>query len=302
MNMNSKIADSSNNTSTQKSRNIISLINKLRQKVKNFDVVDREGKLIGRVKDLVINTNRQLTFVIEELSQANLTNSIKLLNGKLVDKVEPKIQRIFTNINESQLIELPEYENKENKVTNMTNMTDNPNSSQSFEYNQHSGITGNTENSQVNHLNELEFVEEIEEDIIRLLGERLVVERSKRKIGEVIIRKEIETRMIQIPVKREKLIIEEPGIEPKQLAEIDLGEEEISQDEFQQGQSIAGTDMSGGLTVTGEFDSPKTASLILNAIQLEQNHGCKKVRVTIVVEDEEKQQKYEEWFQRTSKG
>ncbi|BAY83803.1 hypothetical protein NIES267_32970 [Calothrix parasitica NIES-267] len=294
--MNSQIADGSNDNSRQKSKNIISLINKLRRKVSNFDVLDNKGILIGRVKDLVVNTNRQLTFVIEKLSQGHETNLLLLLNGKLVSKVEPKTKRVFANIDESQLTQLPEYEKKRNEVNNMT---DNSNSNQTVGYNQNSATT---ENSQVNHLDESKFVEEIEEDIIRLLGERLVVERSKRKIGEVIIRKEIETRMIQIPVKREKLIIEEPGIEPKQLAEIDLGEEEISQDEFQQGQSIVSTDMSGGLTVTGEFDSPKTASLILNAIQLEQNHGCKKVRVSIVVEDEEKQQKYEEWFQRTSKG
>ena len=219
-----------------------------------------------------------------------------LLNGKLVNKVYPKTRRVFANIDESQLTQLPEYETKENKVTNMN---DNSNFNHSVEYNQNSATI---EDSQVNHLDESKVVEEVEEDIIRLLGERLVVERSKRKIGEVIIRKEIETRMIQIPVRREKLIVEEAGSEPKQLAEIDLGEEEISQDEFQQGQSMVSNDMSGGLTVTGEFDSPKTASLILNAIQLEQNHGCEKVRVSIVVENEEKQQKYQEWFQRTSKG
>ncbi len=65
---------------------------------------------------------------------------------------------------------------------------------------------------------------------------------------------------------------------------------------------MVSSDFEAGLTVTGEFDSPKVASLILNAIQLEQNHGCKKVRISILVEDEEKQQKYEEWFQRTSKA
>ena len=294
--MNSQMTDDSNDTSTQKSKKIISLINKLRRKVSNFDVVDNKGILIGRVKYLVVNTSRQLTFVIEKLSRGQEANFLLLLNGKLVNKVEPKTRRVFANIDKSQLTQLPEYEKKENKVTNMT---DNLNLNQPVEYNQNSATV---ENSQVNHLDDSKFVEEIEEDIIRLLGERLVVERSKRKIGEVIIRKEIETRMIQIPVRREKLIVEEAGSEPKQLAEIDLGEEEISQNEFQQGQSIAGTDMSGGLTVTGEFDSPKTASLILNAIQLEQNHGCKKVRVSIVVDDEEKQRKYEEWFQRTSKG
>ncbi|WP_414620674.1 DUF2382 domain-containing protein [Calothrix sp. CCY 0018] len=295
--MNNQITDNSNNSSNQtnqKSKRVDNLLDKLKLKVKNFDVVDRQGRLIGKVQDLMVDANRQLNFAIERLSQGNETNPFLLLNGKLVRKIEPKIQRIFTIIDESQLTQLPEYTEKENKVNNMT---DNLNTHQPIDYKADSATP---ENSQENH-SELEFVEEIEEDIIRLLGERLVVERSKRKIGEVIIRKEIETRMIQIPVRREKLIIEEPGLEPKQLAEIDLGEEEISQNEFQQNQSMVSSDMSGGLTVTGEFDSPKIASLILNAIQLEQNHGCRKVRVSILVEDEERQQKYQEWFQRTSK-
>lgn len=295
--MNNQITDRSNDSSNQtnqKSKRVINLLDKLKLKVNNFDVVDRQGKLIGKVQDLMVNANRQLNFVIQRLSQGNETSPFLLLNGKLVRKIEPKIQRIFTFIDESQLTQLPEYTEKENKVNNMT---DNLNTHQSIE---HKADSANKENSQDNH-SELEFVEEIEEDLIRLLGERLVVERSKRKIGEVIIRKEIETRMIQIPVRREKLIIEEPGIEPKQLAEIDLGEEEISQNEFGQNQSMVSSDFEHGLTVTGEFDSPKIASLILNAIQLEQANGCKKVRVSILVEDEEKQQKYHEWFQRTSK-
>ncbi|MGB6297356.1 MAG: DUF2382 domain-containing protein [Rivularia sp. (in: cyanobacteria)] len=290
--MNNQITNNSN-SSNPKSKKVQDLLNKLKLKVIDFDVVDRQGRSIGKVEDLVVNANRQLSFAIKRLSQGNENNPSLLLDGKLVGKIEPKIRRVFTNIDESQLTQLPEYKAKENKVNNMT---DNLNTDQSIEHKANSA----TPNSQENH-SELEFVEEIEEDIIRLLGERLVVERSKRKIGEVIIRKEIETRMIQIPVRREKLIIEEPGIEPKQLAEIDLGEEEISQDEFGQTQSMVSSDISGGLTVTAEFDSPKIASLILNAIQLEQDHGCKKVRVSILVEDEEKQQKYKEWFQRTSK-
>ncbi|MEO1763486.1 MAG: DUF2382 domain-containing protein [Cyanobacteria bacterium J06629_18] len=292
--MNNQVTDKGHNTSKHKSTNTVSLISKLKSKVDNFDVIDKQGRLIGKVKDLVVNANRQLNFVIENLSRNNAKIPFLLLNGKLVSQVEPKTKRVFANINESQLTQLPEYDKKENKVSNMDNL----NTSQSTEYNQYSATT---ENDEVDSLGKSELIEEFEEDVIRLLGERLVVERSKRKIGEVIIRKEVETRMIQIPVRREKLIVEEPGVEPKQLAEIDLGEEEISQDEFQQGQSIASSDFGTGLTVSGEFDSPKTASLILNAIQLEQNHGCKKVRISIVVEDEEKQQKYQEWFQRTSK-
>ncbi len=64
----------------------------------------------------------------------------------------------------------------------------------------------------------------LSQDIVRLVEERLVVNRSKRKIGEVIVRKEIETRMIQVPVRYEKLIVEQVSPERKQLVEINLGQ------------------------------------------------------------------------------
>ncbi len=66
----------------------------------------------------------------------------------------------------------------------------------------------------------------LSQDIVRLVEERLVVNRSKHKIGEVIVRKEIETRIIQVPVRYEKLIVEQVSPERKQLVEIDLGQVE----------------------------------------------------------------------------
>ena len=56
-----------------------------------------------------------------------------------------------------------------------------------------------------------------------LLEERLRIELTQRKIGEIVIRKEIETELVsvQIPVRREKLIIEQVSPAYKLLAEID---------------------------------------------------------------------------------
>lgn len=65
-----------------------------------------------------------------------------------------------------------------------------------------------------------------QEEVIPLREERLVVDQKKQKVGEVVVRKEIETEIIQVPVQREKLIVEQVGAEPKQLAEIDLTEED----------------------------------------------------------------------------
>lgn len=69
-------------------------------------------------------------------------------------------------------------------------------------------------------------LEILSQDIVRLVEERLVVSRSKHKIGEVIVRKEIETRIIQVPVRYEKLIVEQISPERKQLIEINLGQAE----------------------------------------------------------------------------
>ncbi|BCL34100.1 YsnF/AvaK domain-containing protein [Nostoc sp. MS1] len=136
----------------------------------------------------------------------------------------------------------------------------------------------------------------------RLLEERLVVDTIRQKVGEVIVRKVIETEMVQVPVRREKLIVEQVGSEYRQLAEIDLGRGEIPGIELAQNGNHKLASLNSGLTVSSSFDSAKIASLLLNAIALERNQGCLQVQVTISVVDEEHRQKYQEWFDRCSQG
>lgn len=69
---------------------------------------------------------------------------------------------------------------------------------------------------------------DLREEVLQLLEERIVVERSKRKIGDVIVRKEVETYMVQVPVRRERLVVEQVSPERKELASIDLGQGEIT--------------------------------------------------------------------------
>lgn len=133
----------------------------------------------------------------------------------------------------------------------------------------------------------------------RLLEERLVVDSIRQKVGEVVIRKVIETEMVQVPVRREKLIVEQVGPERKQLAEIDLSQGAISGVELTQNTSQLMASLDSGLTVSGSFSSPKIASLLLNAIALERNHGCQQVHISISVVDEAHRQKYQEWFDRS---
>jgi Domain of unknown function (DUF2382) len=62
------------------------------------------------------------------------------------------------------------------------------------------------------------------EEVIPLLAERLVVDRHKRKVGEVVVRKVIKTEVVEVVVRREKLIVEQVSPSYEELAVIDLGE------------------------------------------------------------------------------
>ncbi|MEH2144401.1 MAG: DUF2382 domain-containing protein [Nostoc sp.] len=266
----------------------------LKNKVNNFAVIDKQGQLVGVVHDLIVDANRRLNLVISnqanqqtgEYNQqlADKRPSLFRLQSQRIKKIDKPTKSVFIDLNKSEIEYMPEYLE-----------TETPGDSNSTEQLANNRIT----NSPVEATNSEEASEE---QIIRLLEERLVVESSKRKVGEVIVRKVIETRMVQVPVRREKLIVEQISPEHKQLAEIDLGQEEIDGIDLTQVERLEVTNFDSALTVSGEFTSPKTASLLLNAIALELNHGCKLMRVTIAVEDESHQKKYQEWFDRCSKG
>lgn len=128
--------------------------------------------------------------------------------------------------------------------------------------------------------------------LVPLLEERLKVEYERRKVGEVIVRKRIETRMIQVPVQYEKLVIEQVGDDSKVLAEVDLSQGLDRVD-------IPG--VTGKPLVSGEFKSPRTASHVLDAIAKTLRHRCKNVRIEIELEDPKLQQAYQDWLNQCSK-
>lgn len=77
---------------------------------------------------------------------------------------------------------------------------------------------------------------------IALLEEKLQVTRQKQKVGEVVVRKEVETKIVQIPIRREKLIVEKAGENPTPLTQTVLGSEKIcgfAYDELQDNDSLS---------------------------------------------------------------
>lgn len=317
-------------TNSVNENSINNLVEKLRHRLKNFAIVAPSGERLGEVQDFILDANRQLKLVVKAAN--NSEEQLFLLISKLIVKIEPADKTILVNINNQALfLGLPKYVKPEafsdeiNPIIANQSVSEGINQFGDRQNYTSSVSTGedvlNTplfeQKMEQNNINIAHNTEDrgLGEEIIRLLGERVVVERKKRKVGEVIVRKQIETRMVQVPVRYEKLIVEQVGAEPKQLAEIILGEVS-NNDSMPETVTTTKTDsqdvslnaiiedinttVDAGLTVRGKFNSPKIASLLLNAIAIERTHGCKQVRVEIVVDNEERKKTYQEWFNRTS--
>lgn len=266
---------------------------KVRTKLKSFTVKDNQGHLAGKIKDVYFDANGQLNFVVAGLGTEN--TRIFLVSIKLLKKVDYHQKALFLSINSDRVDRLPgisanaepqsleissehssEASNSEstNPSTVMSNLTD------ADRPNEHLETTQDEEDFDI-----------VDQDVIRLLEERLVINRSKRKVGEVIVRKEIETRMVQVPIQWEKLIIEQVGDDPKVLAEIDLGEGNITGVDLTEIKSDRQEP-----TVKAEYTSVQKASKILNAIASQPRHGCVKVRLELVLEDKQLEDTYQKWM------
>jgi Domain of unknown function (DUF2382) len=140
----------------------------------------------------------------------------------------------------------------------------------------------------------------ITQQVIPLLEERLMVNFTRQKIAEIVVRKEIETHIINVPIQREKLIVEQLTPTYKHLAEVDLGKiffaEGISEDELiVNGQSNSNVE-SGDNTpfssfksssepiVTGEFSCIEAARNFLDTIPTVSNNGCKIIRIEVILQ------------------
>ena len=136
-----------------------------------------------------------------------------------------------------------------------------------------------------------------QEATLQLLEERVVVDRSKRKIGEVIVRKEVETYMVQVPVRRERLIVEQVSPESKQLASIDLAQGEPTGIEFSNGTNGSITQS----TITGSFTSLEAASQALAELAAHVPHQDQQVRVEISLPEGSVSPIYQNWLSRFEK-
>jgi hypothetical protein len=153
------------------------------------------------------------------------------------------------------------------------------------------------------------------ETVISLLEERLIVDLTRRKIGDIVVRKEIETHLlqVQVPVRREKLIVEQVSPEYRLIAEIDLGEEQVDTgaianeierkfgltDDRDKSISVelVGTEPS---TIHGRAYSPKAASQLLNELANMPDREWKNIKIEIVLKNSNDRDNYQAVLDRYS--
>lgn len=265
-------------------------LSNLRQKMNGFSVVNSQGEILGTVQDLVVDKNQHLNLVVERSDSTQAHQSF-LIASRFIQHVYPRSRKVVVMIDASS----------------DTPMTPIPDTSRSGA----SDAFGEITIEQDNHITSIDttledqpipdqaaFPQVVQEETIRLLEERLKVDYQKHKVGEVIVRKEVETEMIQVPVRREKLIVEQISPDHRQLAEIDLGQGDLSG--ILSGIEVVDASNPNSLTVTGNFSSPKTVAWLFDAIARQSNHGCKRIRINVELEDANHAELYRSWFEQSS--
>jgi hypothetical protein len=239
------------------------------QDIHRFIVCTDRDESVGRVVDGLADEVGHLRYLVVDLDAAIAPKQVLLPVERF--RVNSSAQRLYLNgLSSSQVASLPAYapaygNARADQVTNQTN--DQAVASRSDELN------GTSET-------------------IRLLEEQLTVNRERRKLGEVIVRKEIETRIVEVPVRREKLIVEQVGVESKQLASIDLGE---SHDSVEIREAANASLPSA---IDGEFTSVRAASQFLQAIADQSHPGCDRVKIHLTLSDSNLQPVYQQWLER----
>ena len=240
--------------------------------IRQFVVSTDHEEQVGKVVDVLADEMGHSRYLVVQLEPAIAQKQVLIPIERF--QSSSNAQQIYLKgLSSAQVSSLPDYKsNYDQSTVSKTDRLDE--SSDKF-----NGINGTLET-------------------VRLLEEKLIVDRQKRKIGEIIVRKEIETHIVEVPVRREKLIVEQVGLELKQLASIDLGDPSNNGFNSVEIREVAGARVPS--SITGEFVSVKMASQFLQAIADQPDSGCEKVQINLTLSDPKLQEVYQQWLERYS--
>ncbi|WP_413166477.1 DUF2382 domain-containing protein [Capilliphycus salinus ALCB114379] len=247
------------------------------QELQTYSVVDERGESIGQVERIYKNESDQIQILFSLPGQSR---PLFRVHQKSIVKVDLANNKFVINLTEKMREKLDEHSayfsqsiSDENRIKSVEQSED--------------------EIEETTEFGDESFPQTVDSETVRLLAERLEVKHDRKKIGEVIVRKQVETEIVEVPIRREKLIIEQVGSTDKPLAEVDLSRGKIQGIELEQLKTKPHQ-----VTVKGEFLSLKAAADLLQIIAMEDAHGCAKVRVELVLDDPQYQQQYQDLFDR----
>ncbi|MBE9177211.1 DUF2382 domain-containing protein [Oculatella sp. LEGE 06141] len=270
------------------------LLDRLKRRLQGFLVQDSQGQVVGTVQDLILDpsdADGYFTLVVSQVDSTTPDHAFTL-SSRSLHRIDIPNRVLFAKVNgvrssyhELQLNESGDLINTpataESVSAQIEPPSDFPNQAMAIAPLQPSAITTapatEPEPIEGDLLGDTSSLPKtVREQVIRLLEEKLDITHKKRKAGEVVIRKTVETRIVEVPVRWEKLVIEQVGDEHKQLAEVDLGQGAVLGVEL-----VQPRDAAHHPSVTGEFVSLEAARSILEAIAGTIRHRCKLIKVDV---------------------
>lgn len=233
---------------------ILSQLSQLDKQLISYRVLDRQGNVRATVTDVHYTSDRSQYLLVKLLDDAQL--SLHRLKSDRIQQLDSVNRAIMSDLSYEQITALPLYQ----------------------------PVPPFSETER-----ELLASSKVKESLqITLLEEKLKVNRRKRKVGEVVVRKKIETRTIQIPVRQEKLIVERVGENPEQIAEVVIGESKFN------GLDPVELLENDTLHITrSDFLTIETAQQLLQALAGLSSANNAKIRLEIVSTSEGEQIEYQ---------
>lgn len=235
--------------------NILSQLSQLDKQLVSYQVLDRQGNLRATVTDVDYTSDRS-QYLLIKLLESDAQLSLRRLTSNQIEQLNSANKTILSNLTYEQILALPLYQ----------------------------PVPPLSETEQ-----ELLATSKIKESVqISLFEEKLKVNRRKRKVGEVVVRKKIETRMVQVPIHLEKLIVERVGEGSEQIAEVVIGESKINGFE-----SVELTENDTLHITRSNFLTVETARQLLQAISGLSSANNAKIRLEIVTNSSQEQVEFQ---------
>ncbi|MEM7592034.1 MAG: DUF2382 domain-containing protein [Cyanobacteria bacterium P01_A01_bin.83] len=258
--------------SNEKQTDLSSQLSKLDKQLISYQVLDRQGIARAEVKDIYYDVNNEINLLIELKSINNQLNLHRLEHTDICQiNLDEKL--ILSNLSQQQLENSPLYQTVPTHIKEAL--------SQSSLYDD-CEMNPSKDDIDINQQSD-----SLEVAAIPLLEEKLQVARHKQKVGEVIVRKQVETKIVEVPLRREKLIVERIGKNPEQLTEVVIGSGEVNGFQYNE---LNDRDRLH-LTNSHFLDLPM-AQKLLEAITQASATANTKIRLEIVTDSSEHQLEY----------